>query len=289
MRQKYKYQFRKGSKKEICPNCKKKTFTPYVYSSDIKTAVDVMKYGICDRINSCQYILYPKSADSDSEWKQPIETYQPPQPDFIPYEIVEATFGRFETNTFFIWLVKLFGENRANELQKTYSIGTAKDNGTIFWQKDLEGNFRTGKVMYYQSNGKRNKKRNSWYVHNEIKKDYELHQVLYGENLIKENPVKKVALCESEKTAILMSVFEPQYTWIASGGANMLNEYRLLRLPKLDFVSADEGEFEKWRQQTNIFNNRKMDIRVEQAVQIGMLENGADILDLILLEKINNN
>lgn len=82
-----------------------------------------------------------------------------------------------------------------------------------------------------------------------------------------------------------MSVFEPQYTWLASGGANMLNLYRLTRLPRLDFISPDNGAFKLWENQTSIFKNRKMDVRVEKAVRDGTLKIGADILDLILIEK----
>ncbi len=82
-----------------------------------------------------------------------------------------------------------------------------------------------------------------------------------------------------------MSVLEPEYTWLGAGGSNMLNSYRLLRLPRLDFVSPDEGEFDKWKRATNIFNNRQMDGRVEKAVREGRIEKGADILDLMLLKE----
>jgi len=284
MSKNYKYQLRKGSKKELCPNCRKRTFTPYVSVTTGEVA-NVEKYGYCDRINNCSYILYPPSDANDFEdWTPPEpKPYIPPQPDFIPKEIVNASFNKFETNVFFMWLVKLFGEEEAFELQKKYCIGTAKKNGTIFWQKDAQGKYRTGKVIHYNSNGKRTK--NLWYVHNKIKNDYSLHQVFFGEHLIKENPDKPVALVESEKTAILMSVFEPKYIWLASGGANMLNSYRLLRLPKLDFVSPDEGAFDLWQKQTNIFHERQMDVRVEKAVRDGKIEAGSDILDLILFEK----
>lgn len=283
MTQKFKYQLRKSSKKEICPNCRKRTFTPYVLESDGKTVADVSKYGYCDRINSCKYVLYPEG-ESMSDWIAPEpQPYTPPTPDFIPQELVESSFGKWETNVFFMWLIKMFGEEKAFELQKKYNIGTAKRGGTIFLQKDSEGKFRTGKVMYYNRDGRRNKNRNSWYVHNQVKQDYNLVQVFFGEHLTKED--KPIALCESEKTAILMSVIEPKYNWLASGGANMLNSYRLLRLPRLDFVSPDEGEFEKWRQATNIFNNREMDTRVEHAVRDGIIKKGADILDLMLLKE----
>ncbi len=285
MRQsKFKYELQKGSKHIICPACKKKTFKPYV-DAETGQIVDATIYGRCERINKCKYLKYPENDASMSDWVAPVYVPEFVQPDFIPKEMIEASFNKFRENTFFMWLVKLFGQDVALDLQSKYNIGTAKNNGTIFFQQDSEGKFRTGKVMYYQSNGKRNKNRNSWYVHNEVKEDFELVQVFFGEHLIKENPDKPVALVESEKTAILMSVFEPEYTWLASGGANMLNSYRLLRLPRLDLVSPDEGEFENWSDKTKSFFNRQMDGRVEKAFRDGKVSKGADILDLILIEK----
>ncbi len=284
MTQKYKYELRKGSKKEICPNCGKKRFVPFVLASDGKTPAGE-QFGRCDRESSCAYFKYPKSNGINPDWVAPPEkAYEPPRPDFIPKDLVEATFNKFRSNTFFMWLVKLFGSDKALELQATYNIGTAKGNGTIFWQQDSEGNFRTGKVMYYGKDGRRDKNRNSWYLHNQVKPDFELHQVFFGEHLIKENPDKPIALCESEKSAVLMSAYEPDYIWLGAGGANMLNNYRLLRLPRLDLVSPDQGEFDLWERQTNSFIGRKMDTRVENAFREGELEAGADILDLILLQ-----
>jgi hypothetical protein len=281
---KYKYELQKGNKHIICPSCGKKTFKCYV---DINTGerVNPTKYGRCERISSCRYLKYPENGANMNDWVAPVYVPEFVQPDFIPKEIIEASFNKFRENTFFMWLVKLFGQDVALDLQSKYNIGTAKNNGTIFFQQDSEGNFRTGKVMYYQSSGKRNKNRNSWYVHNEVKEDFELVQVFFGEHLIKENPDNPVALVESEKTAILMSVFEPEYTWLASGGANMLNSYRLLRLPRLDLVSPDEGEFENWSDRTKSFFNRQMDGRVEKAFREDKISKGADILDLILIEK----
>jgi len=283
----YKYQLRKTSKKEICPNCKKKRFTPYVLVDDNEKVADIEKYGLCDRSNSCGYHAYPEGT-SVIGWAESEESsYKKPyvSPDFISKELVESSFNKFNENTFFMYLVKIFGSETALELQEKYNIGTAKSKGAIYWQEDSDGKFRTGKVMYYQSNGKRNKNRNSWYVHNKIKKDYNLMQVLFGEHLIKQNPDKPVALVESEKSAILLSVFFPDYTWIASGGMQMLNSYRLLRLPRLDLVCPDKGAFELWEKQTNIFHDRMMDVSVENAFYDGILQGGDDLLDLILIQQ----
>lgn len=277
----YKYELQKGSKRYICPKCGKKTFKVFVYTGT-NMVVDSEKFGRCNRENNCGYFRYPDK-DVKYDYNYTPSAPQPPkQPDFIPDEIVESTFHKFKENVFFMYLAKLFGMNEAYRLQEMYNIGTAKVGGTIFWQQDKEGKFRTGKVIYYGTDGHRKKDRGSWYVHKQVKKDFELQQVFFGEHLITDN--KPIALCESEKTAILMSVFEPEYTWIASGGANMLNSYRLLRLPRLDLVCPDDGQFEKWKEKTKMFTGRQMDITVSRAVKEGLLERGADIADLKLIE-----
>lgn len=289
----FKYELQKGSKHIVCPKCGKKTFKPYV-KTGTNIIIDSKLYGRCERVNSCGYILYPKTNNEIFNYINYMNTvnqinqinttnFYPvlKKIDFIDKNIVENTFCRFKENIFFKFLVKLFGTNEAYELQEKYNIGTAKNGGTIFWQQDKEGNFRTGKVIYYNTDGHRRKDKQSWYVHKQIKKDFELRQVFFGEHLINDN--NPIALCESEKTAILMSFFEPSYTWLATGGAEMLNAYRLDRLPRLDLVCPDDGQFKKWQEKTKIFPDRKMDISVSKAVNEGLLEKGADIADLKLL------
>ena len=275
----YKYELRKGSTHTICPNCGRKTFKPYVFAGT-NNNVDASKYGRCERINNCAYLLYP-SQEADFEPRE--RGFSPkPKPDFINPETVRSTMQNYNENVFVLWVASLFGAEVAMDAVQKYNIGTAKRGGTIFWQQDKEGNFRTGKVFYYERNGKRSRFRNNWFLHSQISDDYVLEQVFFGEHLASsKNPT---ALCESEKTAICMSVFEPQYTWVASGGAFMLNLQRLIRLPRLDFVSPDNGMFERWEMQTKHFA-RNMDFRVERAVREGLLKKGSDILDLYLLEK----
>ena len=74
----------------------------------------------------------------------------------------------------------------------------------------------------------------------------------------------------------------PEYTWVASGGSEMLNLKRLNELPRLDYVYPDQSPelFKKWEKQTSIFTNRQMDVSVEKAYKDGIVEAGADILDL---------
>ena len=276
----YRYELRKGSKKDECPECKKKSFVPYLDKKDGKPAGE--RFGRCERINQCGYSNYPKPSKNDN-YEPPIKPYAPPLPiEYIPKELIEKTFHDFKSNVFFQYLVKTFGGEKAMELQAKYNIGTAKHGGTIFWQQDRLGRFRTGKVMYYQENGKRDKARHSWFTHSKIKPDFNFRQCFFGLHLVsKDHPV---ALCESEKTAVLMSVYMPEFIWIASGGSEMLNIQRLNELPRLDKVFADGGQFEKWEMKTRGFSGRQMDVSVDKAIREGKLPEGSDILDLIQLQ-----
>lgn len=277
----YRYELRKGSKKDECPECKKKSFVPYIDKKDGKPAGE--RYGRCERINQCGYSNYPKPNKGYS-YEPPTKPYVPPLPiEYIQKELVEKTFHDFKSNVFFQYLVKTFGGEKAMELQAKYNIGTAKHGGTIFWQQDKQGRFRTGKVMYYQENGKRDKARHSWFIHSKIKPDFNFRQCFFGLHLVSKD--KPVALCESEKTAILMSVYMPEFTWIASGGSEMLNIQRLNELPRLDKVFADGGQFDKWEMKTRGFAGRQMDVSVEKAIRENELPEGSDILDLIQLIK----
>ena len=273
---KFRFSLEKGSKHVICPNCQKKTFKRFV--DNITGEIAGERYGRCERINVCRYLKYPESDASMSDWT-PAPPPQPPKPlDYVSKDVVNTTLSQYKTNVFYMWLVKLFGFEVADNLRTDYNIGTAKGNGTIFWQEDRKSNVRTGKVMYYHPTGKRIKERNSWFLHSRIKEDFNYKQCFFGLHLT--TPDKPVALCESEKTAILMSVFMPEYTWVASGGSEMLNLQRLNELPRLDMVFPDNGQFEKWEQKTRIFANRQMDLSVDRAVNSGLISEGDDILDL---------
>lgn len=277
----YRYELRKGSKHDECPNCRKTTFKPYIDKKTNKEAGNI--YGVCERINQCGYSNYPKANKKD-EWEPPVKPYVPPVPiEYIPKELVEKTFHDFRSNVFFQYLVKTFGGEKAMELQAKYNIGTAKHGGTIFWQQDLLGRFRTGKVMYYSENGKRDKARHSWFTHSKIKPDFNFRQCFFGLHLVSNG--HPVALCESEKTAVLMSVYMPEFTWIASGGSEMLNIQRLNELPRLDKVFADGGQFDKWEMKTRGFAGRQMDVSVDKAIREGLIPEGSDILDLIQITK----
>ena len=77
----YKWVLRKGSRKEICPNCGQKRFVPYVSAADGKTLAGA-QYGRCDREQHCGYICYP-SGDGLPDVQKTAEAVVPDVPIYI--------------------------------------------------------------------------------------------------------------------------------------------------------------------------------------------------------------
>jgi len=135
-------------------------------------------------------------------------------------------------NYFTNWLVKIFDEATANALILKYNLGTSKQwrGANIFWQFDIDGRIRGGKIMVYNpETGKRIKEPKpliTW-VHQAARmKDYVLSQCLFGEHLLSQRPNAAIKIVESEKTAIVASVIYPDFIWLASGSLTNLSAQR---------------------------------------------------------------
>jgi hypothetical protein len=76
--------------------------------------------------------------------------------------------------------------------------------------------------------------------------EFALNQCLFGEHLLRDKN-KPIALVESEKTAIIASVYLPQFIWVAVGGKQNLN-INMIRVLKGRTVVLfpDLNAVEKW-------------------------------------------
>ena len=230
-----------------CPNCKKPhSFTLYL---DGETGQPIAPtVGKCNHENSCGYHYTPKRYFIDNPemsknrikpiWFnqfKPIEPIKPIKPiGYIPDDYVKKSLS---TESDFVQFLKRLFENSnglnqsIDEVCNMYRLGATKDRRVIFWQIDFEGKVRTGKIMAYNpETGKRVHDQSGaidW-VHNKLKRtgelpdDFNLVQCYFGEHLLSANPHKTVAIVESEKTAIIASLFMPEYVWLAAGNLNGL-------------------------------------------------------------------
>ena len=180
-------------------------------------------------------------------------------------------------------------------LFQLYRIGTfAKWGGSaVFWQIDMNGLVRTGKIMCYNpETGHRIKEPQvfvSW-AHSELRMpDFHLKQCLFGEYLLKSSTSSPVMLVESEKTAVIMSHFIPDYLWLATGGKNgcfnreamqVLRDRNITLLPDL-------GATEQWKAKSAMLSEicKKVSVSdiLERIATEEQRNQGLDIADFFLL------
>ena len=125
-----------------------------------------------------------------------------------------------------------------------YRLGCSRDGGVIFWQIDTLEQTCDGKIMYYRPDCHRDHRRHPNWVSHLLKRHYGCQDLdipsahcLFGTHLINPNDnlndnvsVRRVAVVEAEKTAVIMSELFPEYLWLASGGLHELTAVKLFPL-----------------------------------------------------------
>ena len=229
----------KPGSKTVCPGCGRKfCFTRYI---DEAGEISFPGYvGKCDHINSCGYHYSPKEYFRDNPSaretsaghkmngcefatvkyvaKQP-PTEQELEISYLPYDWVEQSMRGYDINPLYRYFTKVAGKKEAGRLFHVYKVGTSRmwNGSTVFWQIDVRGNVRAGKIMGYDAEtGHRIKvpfKQVNW-VHSVRKvPDFHMKQCLFGEHLLSDTSAtmsaKPVAIVESEKTALVAALVIP--------------------------------------------------------------------------------
>jgi len=234
--------YKSKNSRYTCPSCKQPhQFTRYI---DIQTNAHIANHvGICNRASKCGYHYTPKQYFQDNpqyekslpkSQPQPQPQSQPQPPSFINPQLFQKTISNYNKNNLIKYLDSIFDKQTVNHLINIYKIGTSsRYNGgtTIFWQIDMQGNIRTGKLIKYNPiTGKRQKKpyvATNWVHAIQCQKEFNLVQCLFGEHLLNEDPSAPIAIVESEKTAIIAQAKMPDFLWMATGS---LNEFKPSKL-----------------------------------------------------------
>ncbi len=282
-----------------CPNCNKKgVFTKYIDLHTNEYLNDVV--GKCNRLVKCGYHYKPKqyfddnniSFDTSINCKVTTRVKPKPKISFIDVEVMRKSKASKSPNYFIDYLAILWDYNTAYYLADKYNIGTSKfwQGATVFWQVDKKNNARSGKIMLYNAfNGKRVKEpynHINW-VHKALKLDsFNLEQCYFGEHLLNEDASKPVAIVESEKTAIISSVYLPEFIWLACGSANNLNETKTKVLKGRNVVLFPDLKcFDLWNdkipQLTSLATFRTSTLLKDKATEPEK-DQGLDIADYLI-------
>jgi Domain of unknown function (DUF6371) len=286
---KFKYILDKSSKKFVCPKCQKKTFVKFIESETGNYLSE--DFGRCDRETNCSYYNTPEGNQIHR-----FEKIQVPklQTSYHNIDLLKQSLRDYSNNNFITFLEKIFSTDEVKIAIENYKIGTSKNwqGSTVFWQIDNLNRIHAGKILQYNSmTGKRLKDENdkaliNW-VHSILKRkkqlgSFNLSQCLFGLHLVNQN-TKKIAIVESEKTAIMMSIFRPQYCWLATGSKQGFKEEILTPIKDHNIIAfPDKGEYIDWLNKANLMQKSGFKIFINQELEKMNCKIGADLADLYI-------
>ncbi|WP_170227829.1 DUF6371 domain-containing protein [Mucilaginibacter frigoritolerans] len=223
----------------------------------------------------------------------------------LPVSLVNESMRQsaYAHNHFICFLAQLFGWEAALQAAERYNIGSSKHwhGATVFWQVDVNGLVRTGKVMLYNPNtGKRVKQpfNHIAWVHSLMrnvnknlemehpKSEFHLKQCFFGEHLLGGDTSAMVGITESEKTAVMASIMMPGFIWLAAGSLHGLDEdkCRVLKNRRV-MLFPDVGAHSYWTQCARFLNLKipsatfTVHDEMERTATDEERENGADMGD----------
>jgi len=234
----------------------------------------------------------PKGILSPAPQRKP-----PERLDLIPLQyLIDST--SFNSN-FVRFLCDYFPRERIEEAMDHYALGATRDRKVIFWQMDVNGHVRTGKMMQYDPHtGKRLRNRHGsidW-VHSCLKRrhrlpaDFNLRQCYFGEHLLRRYPERPVALVEGEKTAVIGSMIYRDFIWLAAGNLNGLTPEKSAVLRDRDLLLyPDAGCYDKWaakmcRLREQLACRVEISELIERHASLHQHAAGYDLADYILEE-----
>lgn len=283
-------------KKYQCPQCKQmRCFVRYVdtHNGCCYVADDV---GKCDHQNSCGYHYRPGDYYRDNQWAaephKPAAASRytpPPQLPLQPLPMTLVWRSHSPVSTFWQWVTTVVAPHLGASTETVsrvfhdYLIGATHQSDVIFWQVDLQGRVHTGHIMCYRPDGHRQGYQ-SW-THYQLQRrgelplNYQPPKCLYGEHLLTVYGDKPVGLVESEKTALLMAISQPELLWLATAGCGGLTAEKLapLRSRRL-LVFPDSGCYAKWSQQLSRIDG--LDYAISASLE--QYPANTDLADLLL-------
>ncbi|KAA6333480.1 hypothetical protein EZS27_018106 [termite gut metagenome] len=284
-----------------CPQCgRHRTFVRY---TDRENNTHFPEYvGRCNREDTCGYHYTPKQYFSEhpetkksaGTWIKPALVIAKPI-SFIDATLVIKSLNKFEDNYLFVFLCHLFDRQTVWDLMQRYRVGTANHwkGATVFWQTGMQGRARTGKIMLYNPDTGRRVKfphNHITWVHSLLKyEDFNLKQCFFGMHLLGDKS-KPVAIVESEKTAMIASIYVPEYIWIATSGKNgcLMSESYILRDRKV-VLFPDINAFEDWKMKAKQLKAKDIQVELFSYLEAHATDeqrrNGYDIADFLIRSK----
>jgi len=282
--------------KTVCPQCGRKSLVRYVDTENLCQYLhDAV--GKCDHENSCGYHYKPSEFFHDHPLHLPKADYDipihhkridPPRPEpLIAIDMDYVQKSCSTVSTFWKWITSIATQLEVNSealkrIHKAYYIGATKGGSVIFWQIDEQLQVHTGHIMSYNLQGHRNGYQNWTHCflkeRNQLPDFYQPPKCFFGQHLLRERADDTVAIVESEKTAIVMALVQPQLIWLATAGCGGLSLQKTTCLKgRHVLLFPDSGCMEKWR--TQMQQTTGIDWRI--STHLERYPPNTDIVDLL--------
>lgn len=300
----YRYQLEPYSgmrSRHQCPSCGMKgKFAMYI-DMETREYVDTL-VGRCERTGSCGHHYTPSQYFEDNnikpekrEFHRPIQIKKK-ETSYIEKDILKNSLNAFDQNNFVEYLLNRYGADITTKAVTNYRIGTSKHwpGSTVFWQVDKDAKVRSGKIMLYSSDTCKRVREpfnHIQWVHRALKiKDFNLSQCLFGEHLLKGNN-KPVAIVESEKSAIIASLYFPKYIWLACCSLQGLNKTKCEVLRGREVILfPDLNGLHTWQEKAlELKELAKITVStfLEENATQEEIDQGLDIADYLLKYELN--
>jgi hypothetical protein len=299
--------YRGQNSRFTCPGCgKRRVFVRYISSETSEYLSDGV--GRCNREVECGYHYRPKQYFEDHKSSSssallsngPAFVRKPERQarstDSLPLDFVTKSQTNGFKNNFGEFIEGRFGEAGRVALNRFY-VGTSShwDGATIFWQVDMR--VRAGKVILYNPETCKRIKHpyshitwiHSLFLKKGILKKFNLSQCLFGEHQLEKRTNGFVGLVESEKTAILATMYLPDVTWMATGSLNGLTPEKLQPIKSHKIILYPDMQcYEKWDERRRELCDKGFRISISSLLEDPKLKSennidlGLDIGDLLL-------
>lgn len=296
-----------------CPSCHRQhCFSRYIDTEGKVTFPDTV--GRCDHEQSCGYHYTPKQYFLDNpEVKAGLADHQPksakvsivpqvvkskPEPYFFEATLMAKTEVVYDHNALCSFLCERIERQIVVRHMRMYHAGAGKSGATAYWQIDINGRIRDCKIMVYDATtGHRSKdpQQHVTWLHSIMGIDKDrISQCFFGEHLISHDQTKRkpIAIVESEKTAIIASIYFPVFIWIATGGKDgMFSQanFDVLRGHKV-ILFPDLGMLDNWHEKAITLVRHGIDATVYDFLESRASEEdkkaGLDIADFLLQGKM---
>lgn len=231
-----------------------------------------------------KYMLSEITGMSLYEYKKPERVINGIKPDYIP----NIPYQQLYKGNLYHFLTSKFPGSDIQSIYNSYSVYEVGNNWAAFWYVDFNGNLRSAKYMKYLPTGRRDKDSTVSWEHKkrdskgEVYPEFIFSQCFFGEHLLSKDLRKPIAVVESEKTAIIASIFIDKYIWIACGSKNGLNRSKCTVLANRSVtLFPDLGAYDLWKEKSDELGFNISD-HLEKIATPEQRSNGYDLADFLL-------